>query len=48
MNQHFDVLVLGAGMVGATTALALARNGFSVGLIERQDIGLLGDQLSDD
>jgi len=47
MKNKFDVLVLGAGMVGATSALAMARNGFSVGLIEKQDIDELDVPLPD-
>ena len=34
MTQHFDIIVAGAGMVGACTALSLARHGFKIGLIE--------------
>ena len=34
MSQHFDIIVAGAGMVGACAALSLARQGFKVGLIE--------------
>lgn len=48
MKKKFDVLVQGAGMVGATTALALARNGFSVGLVERQNLDLLNGLLADE
>jgi ubiquinone biosynthesis UbiH/UbiF/VisC/COQ6 family hydroxylase len=33
--QEFDIAVVGGGPVGASAALALARNGFSVVLIER-------------
>lgn len=45
MKQKFEILVLGAGMVGATTALALARHGYSVALVERQDTDLLNEEL---
>ncbi len=48
MKNKFDVLVLGAGMVGATTALALASNGYSVGLVERQDVDQLNTALPAD
>ena len=48
MKQQFDVLVLGAGMVGASAALALARTGFSVALIERQDLDQLNNKLADE
>jgi len=48
MKDKFDVLVLGAGMVGATTALALARNGYSVGLVERQDVDQLDTALPEE
>lgn len=33
---EFDVIVVGAGMVGAATALALAQDGFEVALVETQ------------
>ncbi|HLU61046.1 MAG TPA: UbiH/UbiF/VisC/COQ6 family ubiquinone biosynthesis hydroxylase [Gammaproteobacteria bacterium] len=33
--QRFDIVVAGGGMVGAACALALAREGFSVALVER-------------
>ncbi len=33
-RQTFDVLIVGAGMVGATTACLLARAGFSVAVLE--------------
>ncbi|MDJ0832520.1 MAG: UbiH/UbiF/VisC/COQ6 family ubiquinone biosynthesis hydroxylase [Gammaproteobacteria bacterium] len=36
--HKLDVLVLGAGMVGASIALVLARKGFKVGVIERQEL----------
>jgi ubiquinone biosynthesis UbiH/UbiF/VisC/COQ6 family hydroxylase len=41
MNKKFDALVLGAGMVGAATALMLARNGYQVALIERESVDAL-------
>lgn len=34
MSDHFDVAVVGAGMVGAAAASLLARAGFSVALVE--------------
>jgi len=34
VSQHFDIVVAGAGMVGACAALSLARQGFKIGLIE--------------
>jgi ubiquinone biosynthesis UbiH/UbiF/VisC/COQ6 family hydroxylase len=37
MKQTADVIVIGAGMVGAATACMLARAGFSVQLIERAE-----------
>ncbi len=36
--HKLDVLVLGAGMVGASAALVLARKGLKVGVIERQQL----------
>lgn len=36
MKHAFDIVVVGAGMVGSSAALALARKGLSVALIERQ------------
>ena len=46
MKTKFDALILGAGMVGATAALMLARKGFSVALIERQALQLMEDKFS--
>ncbi len=47
MNR-FDVAVVGAGMVGAAAALALARKGFSVALIERQAVADAAQTLPDE
>lgn len=38
MNGPFDVAVVGAGVMGATTALFLARGGMKVALIDRGEI----------
>ena len=35
----FDVLVVGGGINGAVSALALAANGLKVALVERHDFG---------
>lgn len=32
--QHYDLLIVGGGMIGTVTAIALAQGGFSVALIE--------------
>jgi len=38
MDHEFDILVLGAGLVGLTTALACAHSGAHVGLLDRRMI----------
>lgn len=38
MAQHFDIIVIGAGMVGASAALSLSRQGFCVALIEASEL----------
>ena len=38
MSQDFDIVVAGAGMVGACAALSLARQGFKIGLIEPAEL----------
>ncbi len=35
-NKHFEILVVGAGPVGMTTALLLAQQGIRVGVIDRE------------
>ena len=37
IDQSFDVLVVGAGMVGAAAASLLARSGFSVAVVETEE-----------
>jgi len=39
IDRQWDVVVVGGGMVGAATALALGQQGFDVLLLERQAIG---------
>ncbi|NPD68675.1 FAD-binding oxidoreductase (plasmid) [Lichenicola cladoniae] len=38
-RQRFDVVVVGGGLLGLSTALALAEKGASVGLVERDEAG---------
>lgn len=42
-NQPFDVIIIGGGMVGASTALALAQQGWQVALVEDQPVPGLPD-----
>lgn len=37
--RHYDVAIVGGGLVGASAALALTRRGLRVGLFERRDCG---------
>lgn len=36
MNSHYDVLIIGAGVAGATAAILLAQAGWSVAIVEKQ------------
>ena len=47
-KTDFDVLVVGAGMVGASAALMLARKGWRVGVVERQPLASLRPPAADD
>ncbi|BAX62647.1 NAD(P)/FAD-dependent oxidoreductase [Burkholderia stabilis] len=38
-TRHYDVAIVGGGLVGASAALALTRRGLRVGLFERRDCG---------
>lgn len=37
MNAHYDAIIIGAGPAGATAAILLARAGWSVALLEKQE-----------
>ena len=39
MKSEFDIIIVGAGLAGLTTALACAQSGASVAIVDRQDIG---------
>lgn len=47
MSQRFDIIVAGAGMVGASAALSLAKAGFRIALIEPNEISS-ADKADDD
>ena len=38
MKTEYDIIIVGAGLVGLTTALACAHNGASVALLDRREI----------
>lgn len=38
MNQHYDVIIAGGGMVGASLAIALAQHGLSVAVADREPL----------
>ena len=40
-KSHFDILVVGGGMIGAALALGLSRQGWQVGLVEGAPLGQL-------
>ena len=39
MSKSYDVVIIGAGIMGCSTALQLARRGFNVALLEKETIG---------
>ncbi|MDP2265243.1 MAG: FAD-dependent oxidoreductase, partial [Thiobacillus sp.] len=42
-TERYQVVIVGAGLVGAAAALALSRQGLRVALIERQPPQVPGD-----
>jgi 2-octaprenylphenol hydroxylase len=44
VNQEFDIIILGGGLVGLTAASLCAQYGFSVALVERQEPSLIWDK----
>lgn len=43
-SHHYDVIVAGGGLVGASFALALADTGLRIALVDSQDLGKLAGQ----
>jgi 2-polyprenylphenol 6-hydroxylase len=48
LNQHYDVVVVGAGLVGMSCALALGQQGLSVGLLESKLLSASATMSEDD
>lgn len=46
MNQHFDIVIVGAGLVGSAMALALRDHGLKVALVEAQALSARKSQLT--
>lgn len=44
-NPHYDVAIIGAGMVGATLASLLSRSGFTVALVEAYELRPFEDEV---
>jgi len=34
--KHYDIVIVGAALVGAAAAVALSKQGFKVGLVDKQ------------
>ncbi|MBD3618066.1 MAG: 2-octaprenyl-6-methoxyphenyl hydroxylase [Chromatiales bacterium] len=43
MRKHYDILIVGGGMVGATLAAALADTGLAIGMLEARPFGVPGE-----
>jgi 2-polyprenyl-6-methoxyphenol hydroxylase-like FAD-dependent oxidoreductase len=35
-TKHYDIVIVGAALVGASAAVALAKQGFTVALVDRK------------